>query len=258
MLATNLDMEQVLSAGALTGTRISGLMVFAPFLGSVSIPLQVKAGLGLTLTFLLYPVCGILPGHLSAIQLMWVMLGELAIGLLLGLVLQFTFEAAQIAGQVLGVQMGFSLVNVIDPQSQVDTPLLAIFNQLVALLIFLRLDVHHWLLRGMVRSFTYLPPGTVVVQGPVAEQLLHGAAGIWVAGVQIAAPALLATMMTDIVLGFVGKASPQLPVLFVGLSLKSMIGLVVVSASLVLWPQRFEHYFLEAITQVESLLHLAR
>jgi flagellar biosynthetic protein FliR len=64
--------------------------------------------------------------------------------------------------------------------------------------------------------------------------------------------------MTDIVLGFVGKASPQLPVLFVGLSLKSMIGLVVVSASLVLWPQRFEHYFLEAITQVESLLHLAR
>jgi flagellar biosynthetic protein FliR len=154
--------------------------------------------------------------------------------------------------------MGFSLVNVIDPQSQVDTPLLAIFNQLVALLIFLRLDVHHWLLRGMVRSFTYLPPGTVVVQGPVAEQLLHGAAGIWVAGVQIAAPALLATMMTDVVLGFVGKASPQLPVLFVGLSLKSMIGLVVVSASLVLWPQRFEHYFLEAITQVESLLHLAR
>ncbi|HZQ23465.1 MAG TPA: flagellar biosynthetic protein FliR [Terriglobales bacterium] len=258
MPAATIDIDRILTAAVLTGSRISGLMVFAPFLGSVSIPMQVKAGLVCLLTFLLYPLCGVPRMHLSGLAWGTVMLSELLIGLLLGLVLQFIFEAVQLAGHMLGVQMGFSLVNVLDPQTQVDTPVLAIFNQLVALLIFLQLDVHHWIVRAIVRSFAYLPPPVTDISFALSESLLRAAAGIWITGLQIAAPALLATMMTDIVLGFVGKASPQLPVLFVGLSLKTLLGLVVVIAGLALWPQKLEHHFLHAIEQGEQLLHLAR
>ena len=62
------------------------------------------------------------------------------------------------AGQILGFQLGYSLVNVIDPQTQVDTPVLSVFHQAVVLLLFLQLGVHRWLLRGLAKSFEYLPP----------------------------------------------------------------------------------------------------
>jgi len=252
------DIERMLAAAVFTGTRISGLLVFAPFLGSASIPMRVKAGLAVALTLLLSPVYG--PSRMSFAELSWgrVMISEALIGLLMGLTVEFIFEAAQVAGQILGIQMGFSLVNIIDPQTQVDTPVLSTFFQLVTLLIFLTLNVHHWLLRGIVASFGYLPAGTGTVGLPVMGQLLHMAGGIWLAAVQIAAPALLATMMADVVLGFLGKASPQLPVLFIGLSVKSVLGLLVMCGSVALWPQRFEQSFATAIARAEQLLHLAR
>jgi len=66
------------------------------------------------------------------------------------------FEAGQMAGQILGIQMGFSLVQLLDPQTLVDTTVDGVVPAMFALLVFLQLDVHHWLLRGIVRSFAYL------------------------------------------------------------------------------------------------------
>ena len=91
----------------------------------------------------------------------------------------------------------------------------------------------------------------------MTRQLLHAAGAIWLAGVQIAAPALIATLVIDLVLGFLGKASPQLPVLFLGLSVKSMVGLSVLALSLRYWPALFERYFTNAIHVSERLLQLA-
>ena len=120
--------------------------------------------------------------------------------------------------------MGYSLANIFDPQTQADTPVLSEFHQLAALLIFLQLDVHHWLLRAMVRSFTYLPPGAASATLAVTSGLLHAAGGIFLVGVQIAAPSLAATLIADAALGLLGKASPQLPVLFIGLAVKNLLG----------------------------------
>ena len=82
------------------------------------------------------------------------------IGLVLGLAANFMMEAPMMAGQILGVQMGYSLATLFDPQTKADTPVLAEFHRLAALLIFLQLDVHHWLLRAVVSSFAYLPGGS--------------------------------------------------------------------------------------------------
>jgi flagellar biosynthesis protein FliR len=213
---------------------------------------------------LLYPVyAGLGPsGRLGLSSgLGWVAMagGEVVIGLLLGLTLQFVFEAAEFAGQIAGMQTGFSLVNILDPQTQVDTPVLSVFQQLIATLIFLRLNVHHWLLRGLAASFSYLPPGGGGGMNlDLGSTLLRVAAGIWLAGVQIAGPVLLATLLCDVALGFVGKASSQLPVMLFGLSIKSMLGLLVVAGTLGLWPGIFEQRFAAAIAISERLLHLAR
>jgi flagellar biosynthesis protein FliR len=252
------DLSQ-LAAGLVTvGMRVSALLLFAPFPGGAAVPLSIKSGLAMVLTLLLYPVYGIGIATPTLGNVAVVAMNEMVIGALLGLSLSFVFDAAQMAGQSMGLQVGFSLVNVIDPQTQVETPVLATLHQLVVLLIFLQLNVHHWLLRGLARSFEYLPSAGFHLSGMVVERLLHAAGGILLAGVQIAAPVLVATMTADITLGFLAKASQQLQVLFVGLSVKTVLALVIWIAALRFWPGMFEHYFAQGIGLGEELLHLSR
>jgi len=251
------NLEQLLTAAVFTGARISGLMVFCPFLGNVAIPLPLKAALSVLITALVYPWHGHLQLAFSAWQWMGVGLSEVVIGLLLGLTANFMMEAPMMAGQILGVQMGYSLATLFDPQTQADTPVLSQFHRLGALLIFLQLDVHHWLLRALVRSFAYLPAGTAWASFAAASGLLHAAGGIFLVGLQIAAPALVATLIADVALGFMGKASPQLPVLFVGLAVKNLLGLTLLIGLVRYWPHSFARRFSDVVGLGEHLLHLA-
>jgi flagellar biosynthetic protein FliR len=251
-------LERVIAQAVFVGVRIGMVMVFAPFFSSLSIPARLKAGLTVALTALLYPVYAPRVFDFDGLDWCRVVAGEVMVGLILGLTLSFVFEGAELAGQILGFQLGYSLVNVIDPQTQVDTPVLSVFHQAVVLLLFLQLGVHHWLLRGLAKSFEYLPPGVASPTPAVTKGLLHAAGAMLVIAVQIAAPALVATLLADIVLGLVGKASPQLPVLFVGLSVKALVGFLVLAAALRYWPALMERYFLRALQTMEHLLHLAR
>jgi len=251
-----LHLDQLLAAAVFIGARVSGLMVFCPFLGSSAIPAPLKAALTLLLTALLYPLRGPLSLALSTWQWVGVALSEVVIGLALGLAANFMMEAPMLAGQVLGVQMGYSLAALFDPQTQADTPVLGQFHQLAALLIFLQLDVHHWLLRAVVSSFAYLPAGAVITFS-AAGGLLQAAGGIFLAGIQIAAPALAATLIADVALGFLGKASPQMPVLFIGLAVKNLLGLAVMIGVVAYWPHILSKHFAEGVAFGEKLLHLA-
>src|SRR5271166_2467055 len=233
-------------------------MVFCPFLSSNAIPAPLKAALTLLVTALIYPLRGPVQLDLTSWQWVSVALSEVVIGMVLGLAANFMMEAPMMAGQILGVQMGYSLAALFDPQTNADTPVLAEFNRLAALLIFLQLDVHHWLLRSVVNSFAYLPAGAASATFAMATGLLHAAGGIFLAGVQIAAPSLVATLVADMALGFLGKASPQLPVLFVGIAVKNLLGLAVLLAAMAYWPRMLNQHFARLIHVSERLLHLAR
>jgi len=252
-----LHLDQLLAAAVFVGARVSGLMVFCPFLGSNAIPAPLKAALTLLVTALLYPLRGPLRLDLSTWQWVGVALSEVVIGLVLGLAANFIMEAPMLAGQILGVQMGYLLAALFDPQTQADTPVLGQFHQLATLLIFLQLDVHHWLLRAVVSSFAYLPAGAALMTFSAASGLWHAAGGIFLAGVQIAAPALAATLVADVALGFLGKASPQMPVLFIGLAVKNLLGLAVMIGVVAYWPRTLSQHFAESIAFAEKLLHLA-
>lgn len=253
-----LHLDHLLAAAVFIGARVSGLMVFCPFLGSTAIPMPLKAALTLLVTGLLYPLHGPMQLDLNSWQWVGVVLSEVVIGLVLGLAANFMMEAPMMAGQILGVQMGYSLATLFDPQTNADTPVLAEFHRLAALLIFLQLDVHHWLLRALVSSFAYLPAGAALSTYAAATGLLHAAGAIFLAGVQIAAPGLAATLVADVGLGFLGKASPQLPVLFIGLAVKNLLGLAILIGVVAYWPQTFSQRFAESIAVGERLLHLAR
>jgi flagellar biosynthetic protein FliR len=240
------------------GLRVAGLMSFAPFLGDIAVPSRIKAVFTIVLTALLYPVSVVPQFALTPWGWARLAMGEITIGLGLGLCMQFVFEGVQLAGQLAGFQLPFSLVNVIDPQTNVDTPVLSVFHQLLALLLFLRLDVHHWILRGLAKSFAYMPIGKVVISEAAMKVLFRDATAMWLVGVQIAAPILLATMLIDVTVGFLSKASPQLPAILLSIPLKSLVGYVVLALAVGLWPSILEKQFALALGWSENMLHLAQ
>jgi len=246
-------------SGLLTiSVRLTGLMLFAPFFGSVAIPTRVKAILVLAITLLLYPTVGRDIGTYSLAQWPLLIFMEFLIGVGMGIATNIVFEAVQLSGQVLGVQMGYSLVNILDPQTQVDTTVIALFYQSIVMLLFLRMDVHYWLLRAIGNSFVYMPLGTTHMSSLFTMAVLKMGGEIFGLGVQIAAPVLSATLVADIVLGLLGKASPQLPLMLLGPAIKSLLGITILIATLKYWPDLFRGLFLSTLANGERILHLAR
>lgn len=254
--AQPLTLESILAAAVFIGLRVSGLLLFAPGLSNTAVPARAKAAFVVLVVALLWPVVPVPAMQASPLGYTGVALNELVIGILIGLLLNFIFDATQFAGQILGTQMGHSLVTILDPQTQADSPVLSVFYQTIVLLIFFALDVHQWVLRALVSSFYYLPAGRSVLTAAHIGFLLHTAAAIWVLGLQIAAPVLMATVIADFVLAFIGKASPQLPVLFIGISVKSVLGMLIMIAGMAAWPRFFSLQFANAIRWSEQALHL--
>ncbi len=249
---------QAMILGFLTITvRLSGLMLFAPFFGSMAIPPQVKAALVVALSLLLYPMLSPSLPHHDLSDWPVLVLGELLIGAALGVATNLVFDAVQMAGQVLSVQMGYSLVNILDPQTQVDSTVMATFHQTIAMLIFLRLDVHLWLLHAMARSFAVLPPGSMRLSAAFTTALLRGAGSVFSLGLHMAAPVLAATFLTDIIIGLLGRASPQAPLMLLGPAVKSLLGLSVLFATLKYWPSMLDRFFAGSMELSDHLLQLA-
>jgi flagellar biosynthetic protein FliR len=241
----NISLVQVFGALLTIGVRLTGIMLFAPFFGSVTIPARVKAVLVLALTALLYPMTASKIPQMTVSQWPMMVFSELLIGVALGVATNVVFDGVQMAGQVLSVQMGYSLVNILDPQT-------------IAMLIFLRLNVHFWILRALARSFDYLPPASGHFGGAFTSSALHIGADVFSIGVQIAAPVLSATLLADIALGLLGKASPQLPLMLLGPAVKSILGLLILMSAIKYWPNMFENLFLRSMGQADHLLHLAQ
>ena len=240
------------------GVRITGLMLFAPFFGSAVIPARIKAIFVFATTLLLFPTVGhrIDPHVLSN----WPMLvfTEFLIGAGIGIATNIVFEGIQLTGQLLGVQMGYSLINILDPQTQVDTTVIPLFYQSIVMLLFLRMDVHYWLLRAIGNSYLYLPPGSAHFSSLFTLAILKTGGQVFSLGIQIAAPVLSATLVADIVLGLLGKASPQMPLMLLGPAVKSLLGLLILITTLKYWPDLFHRLFLDTMANGERILHLAR
>jgi flagellar biosynthetic protein FliR len=239
---TGQEWASALSAMTLVMVRISGLMIFAPVFSSAAIPVRMKAVFVLAVSFLIAPVVGTFPRSQVELGVMPV-LGELSVGLVLGLTLSLLAEALSLAGQVLGFQFSFSLVNVLDPNSTVETPLLGQMFGLLGTLVILGAGLHRTLLAALLRTFATAPVGTVRLDPRLGLALLPMAGGIFAAALQLAAPVMAATLLAETAVAVAGKLAPQLPVMAISIPAKTMLGYGVLIGSLALWPHWIEARF---------------
>jgi flagellar biosynthetic protein FliR len=243
----------LLAAGVLVMVRLSGVMVFAPVLSSPAIPARVKAMFVLAMTVLVTPVVAALPQTLARgpVELTCAgVLGELAAGLLFGLCLQMLMEGLLFASALLGIEFSFSLANLMDPNSMVETPVLGQLIGWLGVLVLIGAGCDRMLLAAVLRSFATAPVGSVLVTAQTGRAVAALAGGIFVAGVQLAAPVMAATLAVEVTLALISKMAPQLPLMFVAIPVKTLMGYAVLIGSLALWPAWVERHF-------ERLLHAA-
>lgn len=242
-----------MTSAVLVLIRISGVMVFAPFFSSNAIPRAVKVAFVVVLTALLAPVAASHSSLAPELGLVAV-LGELTTGMLFGICLTLLMEMLNFAGQILGLQFSFSLVNILDPNSPIETPLLSQMLNLVGLLVIIAAGLDRTLLSALLHTFAAVPVGTAWLATKASVTLLRMASGVFLAAVQLSAPVIAATLLVELVVALVGRLSPQLPVLFVGIPLKTLIGYTVLIGSLGIWPRFIEARFDGLLNQAMQMV----
>lgn len=245
--------QQHLVAGVLVLVRLSGLMVFAPVFSSAAIAPRIKAGFVVAMTVLLAPAVGTVPGTRAVLDMRSV-LGELAVGLLFGIVLSMLLEALMFAGALLGLQFSFSLVNLMDPNSRIETEALGQLLNWLGLLVIIGAGLDRTLIAAVVRSFCVIPVGQAVVQVRTGAAIAMMADGIFFAGLQLAAPVLAASLTVEIAVALVSRLAPQLPAMVVSIPLKTLVSYVVLIASLAVWPGWIEQHFTSLLNAAGRLL----
>jgi flagellar biosynthesis protein FliR len=245
--------EKALEAMTLVLVRISGLMVFAPVFSSEAIPVRVKAVFVLTVSFLVTPVVAAFP-HAHVDLGVLPVLGELSVGLVFGLTLSLVFEALNFAGQVMGFQFSFSLVNLLDPNSPVQTPLMGQMFGLLGTLTVIGTGLDRTVLAALLRTFSAAPVGTVTLDPRAGLALVTMASGIFAAAVQLSAPLIAATLLAEVAVALAGKLAPAMPVMAVTVPVKTLLGYGVLIGSLALWPHWIEARFASLLDAAGHLL----
>jgi flagellar biosynthetic protein FliR len=248
-----LEWSNFLSAMTLALVRVSGMVAFAPFFSSTALPLRTKAVFVGAVGFLLAPLVAALPGARISLGFS-ALLGELAVGLVYGLTLALLNEMLLFAGQIVGLQFSFSLVNLLDPASAIQTPLLGELFQLMGTLVVIGAGLDRILLASMVRSFRAAPLGCFALAPQSALQIVRVAGGIFLAGVELAAPVLAATLLVEVAVSLMGKLSPQLPVMSLTVPLKTLTGFMILTGSLAVWPRFIEARFAGLLDLAERLI----
>jgi flagellar biosynthetic protein FliR len=220
-------------------TRVAGIMIFAPFFGSRSFPVYIRVAFSLMTSFLLAPSLplGNVPIESGLSGITGLLVNELLLGFILGFAALCVFAGFEFAGQMISLQLGFSLIKMIDPQSNVEAPVFSFLYNYIGLLFFLLINGHHWFLVAIKESFTFLPVGGIHLDGPLVEQIVRLSAHILVIGLRIAGPVIAVGIIADVIVGVVGRTAPQINILIVGMPLKVLIGFGCLSLTFYFLPQ---------------------
>ncbi len=236
--------------------RLSGLFISAPIFSSKQIPVTIKALILATLAATLacfVPVqYGIEVQNVG--QFTAAMVTEIFVGYIIGFAVYVVLAAIQLAGQVMDMQMGFAIVNVVDPQSGAQIPLMGNLTQILALLMYLAIDGHHYLLQAIVHSYNIIPVLGLNLSGEFYQIIVEISVYMFVIAVKIAAPILVVTMTTDIAMGFMARTVPQMNVFIVGLPLKIIAGLIALCLFLPVYLWIFNILFDRFFTYLDQII----
>jgi len=207
--------------------RIAGLFIDAPLFSAKSIPSPVKTCVALWITTSLWFVVPVRYLPDSAISFMFALTVEVFVGYIIGFVANIMLQSAQAAGDILDMQMGLSVANVLSPTTGAMSSLSGTFIYMIAILVFVIVNGHHMVLSAIHQSFIAIPLISFIdfSKPDLLLQIIDLLRFFWVAAIQIAAPILLLIFLIDFSFGIVSRVAPQVNVFMLGFQVKPSLGL---------------------------------
>jgi flagellar biosynthetic protein FliR len=208
--------------------RAGGLMISAPFWGSRVVPVAVRVWIAILLAAATYPVVRAvtLAGGITILSVFFALAGEILLGLILGWLAQLMFSAMRLAGQEIELKSGLGLIQLVDPHEGTQSGLFSTLFELIAGLLFFALNGHHLLIQALWSSYTVFPLAGEKFATRILDGLVSSAGEIFAIALRISAPVMIGLLLSDIILGLISRAIPQMNVFMVAQPLQFGLALL--------------------------------
>ncbi|GHT86158.1 flagellar biosynthetic protein FliR [Betaproteobacteria bacterium] len=257
LVITSAQLDAWLAAMIFPLARLLGLLASAPVFSNRATPRRIRlaTGVGISLAILpmLPPMPPVVPG--SGLGIL-IMIEQIFIGTAIGMTARLIFATIDLASSVIGMQMGLSFALFFDPNSGGQSSVLADFLSLIATLLFLAVDGHLVLISLLVHSFEWVPVG-ISLRGEGWSHIPRAASAIFSAGFLLALPLLAVLLVTNISMGVLTRASPQLNLFAIGFPITMAagyfsLGLILSNFGPVI-TRLFERFFIIITVMLEAL-----
>lgn len=227
--------------------RIVAVFVTAPLFSNKAFPSMAKVSLALVISYLIFTFI-----DKSSVQLeitIWFIatnvIKEIITGALIGFSVTLVFYAISFAGTIIGFDIGLAMAQVFNPTEETNNNVLGEYLYILAILVLILIDGHHYIIRGAVYSFTIIPLGHYTINAEVYDYLVKMGAMVFVLAVKIASPILVSFFLVHIAEGIMARVIPQMQVFFVTYPLKIGLGIVLLMITIPLY-----------LHIIKNLLHL--
>jgi flagellar biosynthetic protein FliR len=235
-------------------TRILGLMALAPLYNSGTIPARVKVGLSFLIAMIVAPSVPAMPAmDPMSLPGLLILAQQLVIGLAMGLAMRIAFAGVEMAGAITGLTMGLGFATFFDPQSQGQSSAISQFFALLMLMVYLAANIHLVVLSTLVDSFTTLPISATPFEGDRLRQVVAWGGRIFSSGLQLSLPLITALLITNLALGILTRAAPQLNLFGIGFPITMSAGFVMIMLSLPYMTTPLLRLMEEGITAMQQI-----
>ncbi len=237
--------------------RVAGFIAIAPFYGMSNTPARVKIGLSVFVSILLYyiltPATAI--EYDSVLTYSSVVLKEAVTGLILGFVVNICNSIVNFAGSIIDMEVGFSMVSLMDPATKEFTSVSGVFYQYMVMLLLIVTGMYQYILKAFAESYTLIPVnGAVLKSDALLESMIQFMGDSIILGFRICLPIFSVMLLLNAVLGVLAKVSPQLNMFAVGIQLKVLVGLSIMFFTVSMLPGAAEFIFTEMKTMMVSVV----
>ncbi|SHL96360.1 flagellar biosynthetic protein FliR [Anaerosporobacter mobilis DSM 15930] len=235
--------------------RISGFVYTAPFLSQNSVPRKVKIGLSAFMALVIFSsVKGIQLEYVGIIDYAILVTKELITGILIGFSANMCVFVLSFAGQMIDMEIGFSMVTQFDPTSRMQTTITSNFYTYLVMLIMLLSDMHLHLIKAIMDTFNLIPIGHTVFNSGLYDGAIKFITDYFIIGFRIILPVFASLLVVNIVLGILAKVAPQMNMFVIGMQLKVFVGLFVLFFVIGLMPQVADFIFSEMKYMIQMIV----
>lgn len=220
-----IELEDKLIKFLLIFFRCTSFFILTPVFGRREIPTQGRIGLAALISYIVYNFVPNIKYSGKLWILFTLIIKEITVGIAMGYITLLMFSSLYLAGEVIDMEMGFGIVNVMDPQSNTQVPLMGNFYYILTLIVFLTVNGHHILISALIKSYSIVPLGEAIFGKSFLNAIIASFSDMLVIGAKVSLPIVAIIFVTDFALGIIARTVPQFNVFLVGLPLKIFVGI---------------------------------